>query len=92
MNNEEKIISFLRENGLDVSKYVDTFRHVIPGTVCLLTRSMWGYGGHYADWQKLTDILDSPGCPIRMESVSPAPNERPRSFDRLIWKDSQPEV
>ena len=85
MTQEEKIISYLRDHGLNISRYVDTYRHVIPGTVCFSSRSMWGYGGHYREWSKLLEILAEPSCPIRMESIQSTGNERPRSFDRLIW-------
>jgi len=30
MTNEEKILSYLRDRGLVLTRYVDTYRHVIP--------------------------------------------------------------
>lgn len=85
MTNEEKIMQYLCDNGLDISKHVDTYRHVEPGTVSILSRSIWGYGGNYAKWSALLSILSEPGCPIRMEPIQSDPTERPMSFDRLIW-------
>lgn len=85
MTQEEKIIQYLRVNGLDISRYVDTYRHVSPGTVSIISRSMWGYGGNHAEWSALQSILGEPNCPIRMEPIDSSGNERPMSFDRLIW-------
>ena len=86
---ERKIIRYLREHGLDISMYVDTFRHVVPGTVCIVSISMWGYGGCAYDWAKLRQILSEPDCPITMESVEPDEHERKYAFDRLVWKEAQ---
>lgn len=83
---EKKIIQYLRDHGLDISMYIDTYRHVIPGTICIVSISMWGYGGCAFDWARLTEILREPGCPIRMEPVEPDEHERKYAFDRLVWK------
>ena len=34
MTTEDKILAYLRDHGLDIARYIDTYRHVIPGTVC----------------------------------------------------------
>ena len=86
MTTEEKILSYLREHGLDITKYIDDFRHVVPSTVCIISISMWGYAGDVRKWWQLRDILKDPACPIRMESVEPAIYERQYAFDRLVWK------
>ena len=86
---ERKIIQYLRDRGLDITQYVDTFRHVIPGTICIVSISMWGIqtSGKYEHWCLLMDILKDPDCPIRMKPVESGPNERKYAFDRLIWKE-----
>lgn len=86
---EDRIISYIRDHGLDITRYIDTFRHVVPGTVCIVSIRMWMLGscGRYEDWCKLQEILAEPGCPIRMEAVTSAPHERKRAFDRLVWKE-----
>ena len=86
---ENRIISYLRDHGLDITRYIDDFRHVVPGTVCIVSISMWriGSNGRYKDWCKLMDILHDPSCPIRMEDVDPAPNEHKNAFNRLVWKE-----
>ena len=86
---ERKIIQYLSDNGLDISKYIDTYRHVIPGTVCFSGISMWGIqtSGKYEHWCLLMDILKEPGCPFRMEHVQSIGNERPGAFERLVWKE-----
>ena len=84
---ERKIIRYLRDRKLDISMYIDTYRHVIPGTICIVSISMWGYGGCALEWARLTEILRDPDCPIRMEPVESGPNERKYAFDRLIWKE-----
>ena len=88
MTTEEKILSYLLDHGLDLTQYIDTFRHVIPGTVCFSGRSMWGIqtSGKYEHWIKLMEILKTPGCPLRMEHVESSWHERPGSFERLIWE------
>ena len=88
MTAEDKILTYLRNHGLDITRYIDTYRHVIPGTVCFSARSMWGIqtSGKYEHWVKLTDILKTPGCPIRMVHVRSAEHERPNSFERLVWE------
>lgn len=88
MTNEEKILSYLRDRGLVLDRYIDTYRHVIPGTVCFSGRSMWGIqtSGKYEHWIRLTDILADPDCPIEMVHVRSTGNERPGSFERLVWK------
>lgn len=85
---EERIIQYLKNHGLDITRYIDDYSHVVPGTVCILSISMWGIqtSGKYEHWIQLTDILKEPGCPIRMEPVESAPHERRHAFDRLIWK------
>lgn len=85
---QKKIYRYLRDHGLDISMYVDSFRHQTPDTLVIISISMWGYGGCYADWAKLRQILSEPDCPIVMESVDPGPNERRYSFDRLVWTDN----
>lgn len=88
MNTEQLIIQYLREHGLDITRYIDDFRHVVPGTISIISISMWGIGtsGKYADWIKLNEILKVPGCPIQMESVRSYDHERKDAFNRLIWK------
>lgn len=85
---EEKIISYLRDQGLDITRYIDDFRHVEPGTVCICSISMWGIqtAGKIEHWWKLMDILKTPGCPIRIERVESEIHERPNAFNRLIWE------
>jgi len=86
---ENLIIEYLRDRGLEITPYIDDFRHVVPGTVCFISIRMWGIGsgGRYKDWIKLSEILDEPGCPIRMEDVESSLNERKGAFNRLVWKE-----
>lgn len=88
MDTTEMIVNYLKEHGLNIDRYIDNYRHVIYGTVCFCGRSMWGIqtSGKYEDWCKLMEILQMPGCPIRMEHVESTGNERPHSFERLVWK------
>ena len=90
MNAEDRIIQYLRDHGLGITPYIDDFRHVVPGTVCIISISMWRVGSgikNYRNWIKLNDILADPSCPIRMEDVESSPNERPGAFNRLVLKD-----
>ena len=85
MTTEEKIIQYLRDNSLDITPYVDDYRHQITGTIVIVGIRMWGYGGCYNRWSQLLNILNRPGCPIHMESVESGPTERKYSFSRLVW-------
>lgn len=83
---QKKIYRYLRDHGLDISIYVDDFRHQVADTIVIISISMWGYGGCYADWATLRQILSEPDCPVVMESIEPNQGERKFAFDRLIWK------
>lgn len=88
MNTEHLIAQYLSDHGLNITPYVDTFRHTIPGTISIISIRMYGFYGHYDDWVKLMSILDEPSCPIKMEPIKSSPGERPRAFDRLVWIDN----
>lgn len=86
MTKEEKIINYIESRGMHISKYIDDFRHVVAGTVCIVSISMIKvYGGNIQDWWKLMEILNTPDCPIRMVPVKSSEHEIKGAFNRLIW-------